>query len=115
MGEPQYIENVYDAVSQRVNHLLFINKMSQRDLAFRLGIKPPTVTNKMSGRNRWNLEEIIELAGAFGVTLDYMVGREPTDNATPLYAKAPGSEEPGANVMWAFVGTSQTPVNREER
>jgi len=58
-----------DIVSQRLNHLLFINGyMTQKRLAFQMGIPVSTIGSKMVGRARWNLDEVDALGRIFGVT-----------------------------------------------
>ena len=90
MGELKRIYSGSDLVSQRVNHLLFINgMMTQRTLAFRLGVKPSTVNGKISGRTAWNLDELRELSSIFGVTADYLMGNEPIESAEPVNAEVP--------------------------
>ncbi len=92
MGEPKIQHSAYDNVSQRVNHLRFINRLSQKQLALRLGLKPATFSQKINGGTRWNLEEIIELTDTFGVSFDYLIGREPIESAMPHNEKTPSEE-----------------------
>jgi transcriptional regulator with XRE-family HTH domain len=64
--------------------------MTQRALAFRLGVKPATVNGKISGRTAWNLDELRELSSIFEVSADYLMGKEPIESAEPVNAKSPG-------------------------
>lgn len=90
MGELKRQYSASDLVSQRVNHLLFINGlMTQRALAFRMGLKPATVGNKVTGASRWNIDEVSELSEIFEVSTDYILGKEPIESAEPVNAEVP--------------------------
>ena len=65
----------------------------------------------MKGSGKWSIEDLFTLSEIFNVSVDYRVGKEPLEPATPLHAKAPGSEEPGANVMWARRGSNPRPTD----
>ena len=107
MGELKRHYSASDLVSQRVNHLLFINGlMTQRALAFRMGVKPATIGNKVTGANRWNIDEVSELSEIFGVSTDYILGKEPIESAEPINAEVPASFETGTLVA----GTGFEPV-----
>ena len=93
-----------ERVSQRVNHLLYINDMTQRELAMQMGTKHTTIGNKMSRGNRWNIDEILLLADIFEVSTDYMLGREPLEAVKPVNAKVPASEETGTSGLVAGTG-----------
>jgi DNA-binding XRE family transcriptional regulator len=96
MGIPKRTQDSNEIVSQRVNHLMFINgRMTQKRLATRLGVAAPTIATKLMGRNRWNLEEVPAVCAAFGVTPNYMFGYEPIEAVEPRNAEFPASEETG--------------------
>ena len=83
---------MYDHVSQRVNHLRFVNHWSQKEVALRLGMTPTSLSNKINGTSRWTLEEEAGLADTFQVSLEYMIGRLPLDSAIPATANKPALE-----------------------
>ena len=92
-------------MSQRINHLLFINGHTTRKrLAFRMGVPVPTIGGKMVGRTRWNVDEVDELAKIFGVSLSYMFGYEPIETAEPLEHEIPASKETGITGVVAGTG-----------
>ena len=109
MGEIERTYSASELVSQRVNHLLFINgMMTRRALAFRMGLQPPTINSKVSGANRWNIDDLIDLSGIFGVSINYLIGKEPIESAVSVNAKVPASRETGTNDVVA--GTGFEPV-----
>ena len=94
-----------DIVSQRINHLLFINGHTTRKrLALRMGLPIPTISSKMVGRTRWNVDEVDTLAKIFGVSLSYMFGYEPIETAEPLNDEIPASNEAGITGLVAGAG-----------
>ena len=94
-----------EAISIRVNHLLFINgKMSQRVLAMRLGIKAGTMSGKMAGSTRWNVDELAEMCEIFQVTADYLLGRSLIESAKPVTTEGPNSFESGPSDLVAGTG-----------
>lgn len=91
-----------ERVAQRVNHLMFINgRMTQRRLASLIGIAAPTVAVKMTGRNRWSLEDLLSLCEVFGVSPNYMLGFEPIEAASPQKEIAPAARAAGATTLVA--------------
>jgi len=97
MGEPQFEATAYDLVSQRVNHLRFLKKWSQKFVAAHIGLTPSAFSNKMGGATRWTLEEVIGLADLFDVDLDALVGRSRPSESASADKKAPGDDAQGAN------------------
>ncbi len=98
-----------DIVSQRLNHLLFINGyMTQKRLAFQMGIPVSTIGSKMVGRARWNLDEVDALGRIFGVTPNYLFGYEPIESAEPLDDDIPASNETGMSDLVAGAGFEPT-------
>ena len=80
----QTFSSAADTVSVRVNHLLFINRrFNQTALADRLGLSRSTVSQKLAGVTRWNVDEIVTIARTFEVSTDYLFGLEPIESATP--------------------------------
>lgn len=56
-----------DNVTKVVRGLIALGGWTQRDLATAAGIDETTVSNKMSGKRRWSLEDIDALSAAFGL------------------------------------------------
>ena len=109
MGLPKKTLSKSDIVSQRINHLLFINGHTTRKrLAFRMGVPVPTIGSKMVGRTRWNVDEVDELAKIFGVSLSYMFGYEPIETAEPLEHEIPAFKETGISRVVAGAGFEPT-------
>ena len=88
-----------DTISIRVNHLRFINGWSQKVLALRMGQPASSLSQKMNGSIRWNVDELETLSAIFQVSADYLLGRESIESATPLNVKVPASEETGTSVV----------------
>ncbi|WP_439565962.1 helix-turn-helix domain-containing protein [Microcella sp.] len=89
-------------MAQRVNHLMFINgRMTQRRLAGLIGVAAPTVAVKMTGRNRWSLDDLVSLCEVFGVSPNYMLGLEPIESAAPQKSIAPAARATGAMTLVA--------------
>ena len=98
-----------ELVSQRVNHLLFINGMkTKRSLALRMGLQAVNLNNKIAGTVRWSLDELLELGEIFEVSSNYLLGKEPIESAVPVKASVPASRETGTDEMVA--GTGFEPV-----
>ena len=98
-----------ERVAQRVNHLMFINgRMTQRRLGSLIGIAAPTVAVKMTGRNRWSLEDLLSLCEVFGVSPNYMLGFEPIEAASPQKEIAPAARAAGAMTLVAGAGFEPT-------
>ena len=100
--------HIADVISVRVNHLLFINRQNQRRLAVRLGLKPASVSAKMTGANRWNVDEVLALAQYFEVATDYLYGLEPIESAQPVKTEGPVSVETGPSASVAGAGFEPT-------
>ena len=84
MSIPQIDASRSEVVSTRVHHLQFINaRLSQRALALRLGSPAASLSNKITGRTAWNLDELYVLCEVFDVSADYLLGRTPIDSAKP--------------------------------
>ena len=92
MGEPKHEIELQDVVSVRVNHLRFINKLKQKELALRMGLGASTLNAKLQGSGKWGLEDAIALSRVFGVSIDYLIGNEPLENAAPTNEKTPSEE-----------------------
>ena len=54
-----------------------LNKMTQRDVADRLGISQPSYIRYENGKSEPTIENLVKLADLFDVSLDYLCGRTP--------------------------------------
>ena len=50
--------------------------MSRTDLAHEMGCTPSLITQKMKGRIRFTLVDVLELSDLFHVSVDALLGRE---------------------------------------
>ncbi|QAB17636.1 XRE family transcriptional regulator [Leucobacter muris] len=89
MGEPKLSQSLQQIVSVRVNHLIFINGLQQKELALRLAMSASTLNNKIHGKGSWGLEDAIALGEIFEVSIDYLIGKAPIEAAVPTQQKAP--------------------------
>jgi transcriptional regulator with XRE-family HTH domain len=83
--QPSYTP--YQQISLRLNHLMYINHITQRELGLRLGLTQGGFSKKKIGASRWNLDEVFRLAEVFNVSVGYMVGEEPLEAAMAVNAK----------------------------
>lgn len=63
-----------DEFSQRLKELRIENKMMQKELAAKLGIKQATFSAYESGKNKPSLSIVVQLAEIFNVSTDYLLG-----------------------------------------
>ena len=66
-------------MSNRIKDLREDRDMRQSDLANAVGIDQRTISNYETGKTNPDSESLIKLADFFGVSIDYLVGRIPTD------------------------------------
>lgn len=64
-----------DGMDRRIMAALAAERITQLELAALLGISRPAVSDRMRGRSRWSLAEVVALADRLGVSVDYLVGR----------------------------------------
>ncbi|MBQ6960830.1 MAG: helix-turn-helix transcriptional regulator [Clostridia bacterium] len=57
-------------------------KLSQKQVAFEVGVKPPTVSQWESGIKKPSRDNIVKLASIYGVTVDYLMGLDEKKPAT---------------------------------
>ena len=87
-----------ELISQRVNHLLFIHRLTRRKAADELGISHSAFNTKINGASSWRAEELVNLTDRFGVSFDFLVGRVPIEYAVPNHTEAdesPRDQTPG--------------------
>lgn len=73
-----------ELISQRVNHLLFINRMTRRKAAGELGISHSAFNTKINGGSSWKADELASLTDHFGVSFDFLIGRQAIEMAAPI-------------------------------
>lgn len=66
---------------RRYKEARLMNKIKLTDMAERLGVSQPTLSSWESGRKAAPLEALIKMADIYGVTTDYLLGRD--DLLTP--------------------------------
>lgn len=66
----------YTPLIAKLNSLLGERGMSRTDLARHLGCTPSLITQKMNGRTRFTLHDILKLSDLFHVSVDALLGRE---------------------------------------
>ena len=68
----------------QIRKLMRDNHVTQRDLAHELGVSEQAISDKFHGRTNFTLKDMLKIADAFDVSLDYLTGR--SDYAKPLEA-----------------------------
>lgn len=63
---------MYDPIilGKKVNHFRKQKKISQKDLANRIGASQSNISNLENGKNKFNIEKLSEIANVLDVTLD---------------------------------------------
>ncbi|NLA66133.1 MAG: hypothetical protein GX862_09495 [Leucobacter sp.] len=89
-NETQYSND--ELISQRVNHLLFINRLTRRGAADQLGISHSAFNTKINGGSSWKADELVALTDKFDVSFDFLIGRQPIEFARPLDSAASGGD-----------------------
>ncbi len=62
-----------------MNNIEYLRKarsMTRQELGDRLGVKPPAIYKWERGRGQPQMDTAIRLADFFGVSLDYLMGRD---------------------------------------
>lgn len=73
-----------ELISQRVNHLLFLNRLTRRQAAEQLGISHSAFNTKINGGSSWRADELVSLTDRFDVSFDYLIGRQAIEYARPI-------------------------------
>ena len=66
---------------RRVHMLMWDAKVSQRQLAPRLGMTQAALSKKVRGERGWSIDELLTVAAALKTTVAYLVGE--TENRHP--------------------------------
>lgn len=64
------------ALGERVHQLMWRAKISQTALAPKLGLTQAGLSKKLRGDRGWSLDEVLAVSDLFGVSLNYLFGRE---------------------------------------
>ncbi len=64
----------------RLRELRKNNSLTQKELGKKMGVSAQTILNWENGVYQPNIDELINLADIFNVSLDYLVGRERKNN-----------------------------------
>jgi len=59
--------------TRKIESIMILEDLTQRDLAAELGIAPQTVNAKLRRRKEFNLVEVYKIANLFGVTVDELL------------------------------------------
>lgn len=68
----------------RVRELRIAKGIQQKELAIDLGVTQPTVSDWESGRKIPSAKSTQKLADYFGVSIDYLLGRNEKEKPTPI-------------------------------
>ena len=72
-AEDKTESSLQDRVSYNIRVLLAIRQVSQQELAKAMGIAAPSLSQKFTGRIRWNLDDIEKASGFLGVKPEALV------------------------------------------
>lgn len=61
---------------ERLSYLMRIEKLSQSELARKVGISQSAICNWLNGKKEPSIESLWKLADYFDVTVDYLIGKE---------------------------------------
>lgn len=61
-------------INEKVGAWLLMSGNSRENLANEIGISRPTLASRLSGKSKWNWDEVVKLAKIVGCTLDEMAG-----------------------------------------
>ena len=81
-----------EGMAARLRELRQKRELQQKDLARKIGVSYAAISNYESGLRQPHLSSIILLADYFGVTVEYLVGRE------DLLERSKGGERRGNQV-----------------
>lgn len=67
----------------RIKECRLRSGLSQKYVAATLGVSAPSVSDWESGKTKPVMENLVALAALYGVTTDYLLGREEAQQKTP--------------------------------
>jgi DNA-binding XRE family transcriptional regulator len=66
--------DLQEVLRRNLRVLTAIRRMTQAELALKLGSDRSTVAKRMNGQREWALQDLAKLAGVFGVTAQELIG-----------------------------------------
>ena len=78
----------FDMVIKNVNMLLTNKGMKPADLIRLTGIDQPHMSKVLNGKSRFTLDQIIEVADALNVSVDYLIGHTQSNETTSVPTNA---------------------------
>lgn len=63
----------------QIRKLMRDNHVTQRDLAYELGVSEQAISDKFHGRSNFTLRDVSRIADFFDVSTDLVLGREPLE------------------------------------
>lgn len=73
------MKDIKSIVAKNITELRLLNNMTQLELAERLHYSDKTVSKWERGESTPDIAVLVDIADVFGVSLDYLVQREPTE------------------------------------
>jgi len=70
------LEDIKSIVAKNITDLRLLNNMTQMELAEKLNYSDKTVSKWERGESTPDISVLVEISDIFGVTLDYLVGRD---------------------------------------
>ena len=71
----------------RIKYCRELNKMSQKYVALSVGVSAPMVSQWESGIKKPSNENIVKLASLFGVSTDYLLGHQSSEDTSSFSAE----------------------------
>ena len=84
----------------RVRELREARGIQQKELAIDLGVSQPTISDWESGRKVPSAKSTARLADYFGVSVDYLLGREDEKKPTPVSEDGLDKEKGEWSTAW---------------
>lgn len=76
-------------IGERVHRIMWRQRLSQVQLARSLGVSQGALSRKLRGERPWFAAEVLDAAGALGVSLCELYGELIPEAGTPIEARAP--------------------------
>lgn len=93
----------------RIKELRKLKNLTQRELAKQIGITQPALSNYEDGRNP-EISILTKLADFFGVTVDYLIGREPKSRTIKTYQYYVLDDDYTLKKLGVTAPTSEIPI-----
>ena len=66
--------NIKENIGQNIKHLLEVNELRQIDFATMVGLSPAQISRLINGKSGISLDTLQDVANAFGVSVDSIMG-----------------------------------------